>query len=138
MFDQTGVAVLFFALLKLGLWIGVVLYAIAIVRRIVGATRETTSEEIGRAILTHLNSVIIWIVIFVATAIVTGIETGYRPKTVIAPRNEYAERIRAQEGQSLPSVQEAPARPSWDAIEEKNKAENETARREFEALPDAD
>ncbi len=136
MFDQTALSVLLFTFLKLALWIGIILYTIVIVHRIVAGMDKITGEEIGQAIHMHLKSVIIWAVVFVAVVVITGIETAYRPKTIVAPRNEYMERMRSQEKQPLPSVKAAPTRPSWEEVEKKNKAENEAARREFESLPE--
>ena len=132
--DQTAVSVLFFTIMRTVLWICVVLYGVIIARRIVRAM-DTTPDEMGRVFSAHLRGVVLWIVIFVGAVTVSTMETAYRPKTVIAPRDEFSERMRAQKERPLPSVKAVPARPSWEEVDKKNKEENEKARQEFDVLP---
>lgn len=137
MIDQTALSVLLFAILKPILWIGVILYAVAVVRRIVNSAKELTFTGVGRSMHTSMWRVVILIVFFVVAVVVSGIETAYRPKNIVAPRNEFTERMRTQKEQPLPSMKAVPSRPNWKDIEAQNKAENEAARREFEVLPNA-
>lgn len=138
MIDQTALSVLLFVLLKLALWIGVVLYTVAVARRIVNSAKELTFAEIGQAVYANMRSIVTLVIFVVIAVVVSGIETGYRPKTVIAPRNEFTERMRIQKEQPLPPVKATSPRPKWEDIEAKNKVENEAARREFDALPNAE
>ncbi|MBI2055755.1 MAG: hypothetical protein HYT37_00020 [Candidatus Sungbacteria bacterium] len=135
--DQTGVMVLLFVVLKTLLWVGVVLWAFVISRRAYAVMKET--QNFNLAMTQHFKSVVVWFVVFVLAVVVTGIESGYRPKTILKPVRPYhEERIQEDREKSAPSIVQTPPRQTWEDIQEKNRKENEEARRAFESLPDAE
>lgn len=136
MLDQTGISVYFFTMLKVVVWIGVIYFGAKILIPIIRAFKEGDDEG-WQALHANTNRIIMLVLVFITAVFFTGVESAYRPKTVIKPSNLYEKRLQANEGKPLPPIQEAPTKPSWKEVEEKNRAENEQARKEFDALPDA-
>jgi hypothetical protein len=82
----------------------------------------------GRLLLVTISTVVV--------AMATSVETAYRPKTVVQPKNPQLEqRLKKVDSAPLPTVKPAPGRDPEEAYR-KNREENEAARREFEKLPE--
>lgn len=135
MLDQTAISVFLFAVIKYVMWAGLIFWFVAIARRIRNSSGDS-NNWLWPVLLQHRSTVVLWVAAFTLAVMVHTLETAYRPKTVLAPRNQYHEQ-RLKEERPPGKIMEAPTRPSWEDIQEKNKKENKETRRAFESLPDA-
>lgn len=144
--DITGLSVFGFALVKVILWLVVVVFAIAIGRRVMKqANPEDVAEgevapQVGDVLWSNKGRIGIWVVLFAATIIYTQVEMGYRPKTVVQPANPVLkEQLRELDQTAATEIGPAEG-DQRDAANrdysQRNREQNEAAREAFGKLPD--
>jgi hypothetical protein len=146
MTDITLISVFGFSLIKVVLWIIVVLYSMAVIRKIYQASTSEDQADLSPiegAGVVYQNRwrIIRWFLFLVIVILYTANESAYRPKTVINPPNPaLQEYLRAIDNAPPPEVEPAgslaPQISDPDALKE-NRRSNAAARQEFEKLPDA-
>ena len=143
--DATAVSVGGFALFTVCLWIGIILWAISIGRKVyLDAIKKDEDEQSPGPYTVFQSSkwrIVVWFIALVVVVLFTVNSAAYRPKTVINPRNqELKERLQQIDESPTPVI-----KPSMSLVPEmdyqkaidKNRESNKKAREEFMNLPDA-
>lgn len=130
--DQNVLLTVVFSLLKVALWAALAYSG----HRLYLKTRRETQTETGAT-----NAGPLWALWMLALFLVVMYTTfdigGHRPQVSINPDNPaLREKLDRVDHGNRPAVKpESTVSPSWQELQEKNRRENEAARKEFEKIP---
>ncbi len=141
--EATAVGVTVFAAIRFLLWLIVIISGAYLVRTMyLDYHQYQITSRMGRPWLSHLLStslgwgMIVWLCIIAGVLFYTGLETSYRPKTVIRSVNpELQRQLRARDSMPPPVI--APTQPTYnmDQALKNNRQENQKVREAFQQLP---
>lgn len=143
--DATSISIMSFTLIKIALWFAVIGFAIALARKVI---RESDPESIDEGDESPKTSDVLWsnklrigmwFILFFAASFYSQSEMAYRPKTVVQPSNPMLkEQLRKLDRTVTPTILPAKGNKR-DAVNtgysERNRAQNENARKSFLKLP---
>lgn len=132
----TGLLEIFYVVLRVLIWAGMLFAAVRIGRYMRADFRP--GEPISHLFWRQRFLLLMFTLAFVIVVMISNMETAYRPKIMVDPLNPMLEEKLKQVDEAKPKVDPSKLdQPSWEERQKKTREENEKVKKEFESLPSA-
>ena len=132
---MTAILDIFFVVLKLLVWAGVLFLSVRVALRIRSSRLEQGSVL---ALIWRCKSRLLLITVTIVVAVMlTSVETAYRLKVSPTTANPTLDKtLREVDQRPKPNISPSKSNETWEEIQKRNREENEKSREEFKDLPD--